>query len=208
MATVASVITLGRYDLRDVNTTLYTDVELLAYLNRALGQLDRALLSLKSDLLHNEDTSTNLAVATNSVTIPTGAISIRSVWFTDDKKQVLPKSVNYIYYKRIQIGSTTGQPDYYALEGTSIIFERTADATYSDLAIYYDKSSTALTAIGNMPFSDRFNDSMRQMMVLCAKHRQELSPAIDAEMYNFFMDAAMGEVISRKYAPRRYKTDF
>ena len=207
MATVATTITNGRYDLRDTNSTLYDDAELLAYLNRALIQLDRALLSLKSDLLHNTDEGTDLADAANSVTATTGAISIRSVWFSDTSKRVIPKSVDYIYYKRKFI-SATGQPDYYALEGTKIIFERTSDQEYTDLVIHYDKASTALTTVGSMPFADRFNESLRQMMVMCAKHRQELSPAIDAEMYNYFMDAAMGEVISRNYASRRYRTDF
>ena len=205
MATVASVITSGRYDLRDPNITQYTDAELLDYLNRELTQLDKALRSINSDWVHATEDSTNLLQDADSVVAPADLMSIRSVWFSSD--QVLPKSVDDVYYKRKYI-SAQGQPDYYALEGLNIIFEREADQLYTTLVIHYNAKSTALTSGGDMPFNDRFNESLRQMMVFLAKNRQELTLVTDAELYNFFTDAVMGEVISRSYSKRRFRTDF
>lgn len=204
-ATVATIITNGRYDLRDTNSTQFADTELVTYLNRGLVQLDASLMSLKSDLIHATEESVDLASAANSVVAPSDLMSIRSVWIGSDR--LIPKPVDYIYYKRKHI-SATGQPDYYAEEGLNIIFERTADQAYSELVIHYNKKSTALTTSGAMPFNDMFNEPLRQTMVMLAKARQEYDIVTDGALLNYFMDAAMTSVITRNYTQRRYKMDF
>ena len=205
MATAANLITDGRYDLRDASSTLFTDAELLAYLNRALVQLDKALLSVNADWIRETDEDTDLYEDDDYVDLSSSVVSIRSVWIGSN--QIIPKSVDYIDYKRKHI-SSQGQPDYYAMKGETLIFEREADQKYSTLVIHYNKKSAVLATTDDMPFNDRFNEPLRQMMVLLAKNRQELSPVMDSELFNFFMDSALGEVITRNYTPRRYRTDF
>jgi hypothetical protein len=205
MATVASIITSGRYDLRDPNKTLYEDEELLNYLNRGLNQLDRALASINSDWVHGTEEATDIALGDDYVVAPADLMSDRSVWIGSNR--LVKRSVDYIYYKRKHI-SAQGKPDDYSLEGLNIIFEREADQLYDDFVIHYNKKSTALTLVGNMPFNDRFNDPLRQIMVLLAKNREETILMADSELYNFFLDSVMGEVVSRNYCPRRFRMDF
>ena len=203
-ATVASVITSMRYDLRDGSTLQYVDLELVEYLNRALRVLDATLSGLKSGWVSNEDTATKLLITENSSTKSTAAIVVREVWIGSD--QLEKKDHDVIYYKR-QFISDTGQPDYFAEEGTNLIFERTADQEY-DLEIYYDKRATALTAVGNMPYDDEFNDPLREAAIILAKRRNEYDVNLDAVLHDFFMGAALKKEMIRKFKPRRYRLGF
>lgn len=204
MATVASVITSGRYDLRDSSELKWSDAELLDYLNRALIQLDNALSANNSDWVYTEDTTTTLSEDGNSVSVPTGTIVVRDVWIGSDR--LFKQDPPVIMYKR-QFVTSERQPYHWAHQGANIIFEATADTDYS-LEIYYDKRATALTSVGDMPYSDEFNGPLRQMMVFCAKNRDEFDVNIDAQMYNFFLDSALGNTIKRTYINRKYRLDY
>jgi hypothetical protein len=204
MTLASSVITSARYDLRDPDKTEYTDPELLDYMNRSMVQLYAVLGAVKSDWVSTTNVATSLLIATNSVAVPSGFSTVRSVWIGSD--EIIKTSVDDIYYKRKYI-TATGQPDYFAIEGATLIFERTADATYA-LTIHYNTSSTALVAAGTMPFSDEFNQPIRQAIVLMAKNRNEYSVSGDAAIYDFFMEAVMSKVISRNHTPKRYRINF
>jgi len=204
MATAASVITSARYDLRDTGSTEYTDAELLDYLNRSQVQLYSVLLALHSDWVHASDTSITLASGDNSVSVPSNMATVRSIWIDDD--QLTKKDVDFIYYKR-KFVSGTGEPDYFALEAQTFIFELTADADY-DLTIYYNKNSTALELIGSMPFNDEFNQPIRQAITVQAKSRNEYDILGDAALFDFMMDAALTKVVSRNHTPKGYRINF
>lgn len=204
MALASAIITSARYDLRDTDSTQYTDAELLDYLNRSLTQLYAVLGSLHSDWVHASDSSKTLSASSNSVTVPSDFATIRSLWIDDD--ELSKQDVDYIYYERKFI-TTAGQPDYYAIEGASIIFERTADQNYP-LIIYYNKKATDLVSSGSMPFSDEFNQPIRQAIVLMAKNRNEYNVVGDSALYDFFMSACTAKAVMRRYAPKRYRIDF
>ena len=200
---VADIITAGRYDLRDASSLQYTDAELLEYLNRALRQLENALSRNKSDWLWTEDLTIDLDEDANYASAPSRCLVVREVWIDSD--QIEKKTHDYVNYRR-QFNSA-GKPTYWAHVGTSINFDRDADQAY-DLKVYFDQRSAALTTSGNMPYGDEFNDALRQMMVFCAKNRQEYAIDLDAQMYNFFLASAMDNVARKKHPRRRYKLDF
>lgn len=79
MATVSAFFTSLRYDLRDYSEHDFPGPELIEYLNRAIIQLDSALLSMDSDWLYRTGTAV-LSSGQNKITQPTGCISIRSMW--------------------------------------------------------------------------------------------------------------------------------
>jgi len=206
MSTVASVITSGRYDLRDTDSTRYEypDAELLDYLNRSLVQLDAALSSLGSDWVQAEDTGTTLADGGESVSRPTRCIAVREVWIDDD--ELVKKDPSFIYYKRKFIDDE-GQPDYFAEQGTNIIFEREADDDYA-LTIYYDQYSAALTALGDMPYDGQFDQPMRQAMVMIAKARNEYDVNLDAQLFDFFMSSAAAKAMKKTFRKKPYYLGF
>jgi len=205
MATAASVIASARYDLRDTDSNQYTDAELLDYLNRGLRQLDAVLSTMSSDRVYVEDTSTTLASGDNHVAARDRCLKVRQVWI--GTSQLTPKSLNYIYYKRNIIGSTTGRPSYYAQGGENILFERTADQDYS-LKIYFDQRTDTLASGTTMPYSDEFNDPLRESIIILAKRRNEYDVNLDAVLYDFFLDATRSIVAKRRYNQKPYYLDF
>ena len=204
MTALSSLITSARYDLRDTGSTEYTDAELVDYFNRAQVELYSVLQSLHSDWVHATDTSITLEEDGNSVDVPSDFATVRSIWIDDD--QIVKKGVDYIYYKRKHI-SDEGQPDYFAIEAAEFIFERTADQDY-DLTVYYNKNSTDLALTDTLPFSDEFNQPLRQAVILQAKSRNEYDLMGDAAMHDFFMAAALAKVVSRRFVPKTCRIDF
>lgn len=196
MATTDSIITEARYDLRDVNSTLYTDAELYYYANRGLVQLDNVLSALNSDWVYNEDSST-LASGRNYLAVPTRCIAVRSVWISSDELEKV--SPEYIYGERKYI-TATGQPYYFAQVGSNLQFERTTDASYT-VKQYYDLRATPLVSGASMPYNDEFNSAIREMIVILGHKRNENNVFPDTEVYNFFYGKLIGNVIRRNHVP-------
>ena len=205
MATAASVITSARYDLRDSSSNQYADTELLDYLNRGLRQLDSVLSTMSSDRVFVEDTSKTLSSSDNYVSAPDRCMKVRQLW--SGTSELTPKNPDYIYYKRNIVGSTTGQPSYYAQAGENIIFERAADDDYS-LKIYFDQRTDTLSSGTTMPYSDELNDPLRESIVILAKRRNEYDVNLDAVLYDFFLDAARSIVVKRRYNKKPYYLGF
>uniref|UniRef100_A0A6H1ZTW8 Uncharacterized protein n=1 Tax=viral metagenome TaxID=1070528 RepID=A0A6H1ZTW8_9ZZZZ len=203
MATASSVITSSRYDLRDTGSIEYSDAELLEYLNRAIISLDAALASLNSDWVEDETTWT-LTTNASTLTQTTNVRTIRTLWIGDDR--IWKTALDEIRRKRKFI-TAAGQPDYYAQNGTTIVFERKADQSYTVTA-HINKATGTLTTSSNMPYNDEFNEPLRQAVVLIAKARNELSVVADAALFEFFMSAATVNVIKRKYIPKKYYLGF
>jgi len=204
MALASAVITSARYDLRDTGSTEFTDAELLDYLNRGQVQLYSVLQSLRSDWVHATDTSITLSEDGNSVSVPSDFSTVRYIWIDDDI--LTQKDVDFIYYRRKHI-SSEAQPVNFAIEAQTFIFDYTADADY-DLTVYYNKDSTALELTDNMPFNSKFDQPLRQIIVLQAKSRNEYDVMGDASLYDYLMDAALAKVISRNRQPKGYRIDF
>lgn len=204
MAKASAIITSARYDLRDTGSTEYLDPELLDYLNRGQVQLYSVLQSLKSDWVHATDTSITLLEDGDSVSVPDDFATVRSIWINSD--QLTKKDVDFIYYKR-QFISGTAQPVFFAIEAETFIFEHAAAAGYA-LTVYYNKDSTDLVLTDSMPFNDKFNQPLRQIIVLQAKSRNEYDILGDAAIYDYLMDAALAKVISRNHEPKGYKLNF
>jgi len=89
----------------------------------------------------------------------------------------------------------------------NFIFERDADADYS-LTVHYNSKPTALVVASDMPYNDIFNDSISKSVVIQAKNRNELGVSIDAVLEDIFHTAATTYVVSRNYAPNRYRSSF
>lgn len=211
MATVQSLITSARYDLRDYGKGLVFDnAELLDYLNRMVGVMDSTLASIESDLVEAESDG-DITFAEDATTADISGLnsglwdSIRSVWIgTDQKTQV---SVNEMRWKRIY-DLTDGEPQYWALSGTDLLFEKTADDDY-DLIIYYNKKTGTLALSSDMPYNSIFDELFREMLVLHAKAKKENKMLnTDQYYYTVFKNRAMEENIRRDYIKKTYSKDF
>jgi hypothetical protein len=202
MATIDTVISNARYDLRDTNSTLYTDAELYLYANRALIQLDNVLSAYNSDWIFNE-TSDTLSIVNNYLAAPTGCMVVRSMWI--GTKELQKKSTTEIYRLRKYI-SSSHEPLYFAHQGANILFECVPDSA-DTIKIWYDKRATALSTGNDMPYNDEFNGIIREMIILLADKRNENEPMADSEIYNFFQDKAIGNVFRRNHITTK-KLDF
>ena len=199
MATVQTVIDNAKYKLRSVNSTQYTDAELLSYLNNdGIFNLDLILAANKSDLSLTKDTSLTLSNGNDSVTLPSTFLDIEALWI--DTTELEKRSLQYIYEK-LQESSTSNQPWAYALAGTSLMFNCLADQDYSLTLFYYTKHAD-LSLTDSMPYDDLFNNTLAQLIVLIAKTRNEVNSLPESAIYDHLRDAVMSNVISRRHVPR------
>jgi hypothetical protein len=75
----------------------------------------------------------------------------------------------------------------------------------NNVTIFYDKKSSALTLAGDMPYSDRFNEFFREMLVMTAKAKKEgIIDRADSLLNEMFRSRAMTEEIQRGFIPRPY----
>jgi len=208
--TAQNIIDSARYDLMDYVDGVgvgieYDDVELLNYLNRLIGLMDSQLSALSSDLVEAEETSINTVASQNYVDI-SGLNSglwtrIRSVWIGSSRLEQV--SLNYMRYTR-QFRSGEAEPTIWALSNNYILFPQDCDAAHTDLNIYYDKKTAALALTDNMPYSDRFNEFFREMLVLLGRGRKKGLTSIDSAITQMFKGRAMQEEIQRGFIPKPY----
>jgi hypothetical protein len=216
MATAQTLIDSARYDLVDFVDGVgvgieFDDTELLNYLNRIVGLMDSHLSALQSDLTEAEELDIDTVASQKYVDI-SGLNSglwhrIRSVWIGSDK--LTQVSLSYMRYTRM-FRSGNAKPSIWALYNDQILFQQGASSAYTNLAIYYDKKSNALTLASDMPYSDRFNEFFREMLVMNAKAKKEgLVDRADSVFNNMFRSRAMTEEIARGFIPRPYNyTEF
>lgn len=211
MATYNTIIDDARYDLRDYQTGLeFDDAELLNFINRMIRILESTLTSLNSDLVQGT-ASLYLLIATNSLSILTALNSgnwdsIRSLWNATDKLQKV--SLDDLYDIRQSASTQTGAPNYWALGGTTLQFDKTADKAYT-LTCYYNSKIGAVVAAGTTPYNGIFDDSIREMLVMHAKAKKEGKTDRAEMIYSeMFRKRAMEIEIRRAFVPKIYVLDF
>lgn len=204
MSTAGSVITSARYDLRDTDETQYSGSELLDYLKRAIKVLDAELAGLNSDWVETQ-TTISLSTTASTVTQPSHAHSIRTLWIDDD--EIRKRDLDVIRRKR-QLIDSAGQPDYYANQGTSIIFERKSNGSYTITAHINQYTPALASSNTTMPFNGEFDDSLRQAVVILAENRQKRDLNASAVLHDVFQSATMKSVIKRNHVKKDYYLGF
>jgi len=193
MATAADIITSARFDLRDTDETQYSDAMLLDFLNRGLRPLSVVLSMLSSDWV-NDTSDLTLASAASTITLPTYFISDITVRISTD--YLTKNSVSSI--RHTLVDSTSDQPENYAIQSTTMMFERVADAEYT-VVLEYNKYEADLASTDTMPYNGECNDILRQFITLSAKSRNEYSIMNDAAIYDFFYEALFSKFVARNY---------
>jgi hypothetical protein len=211
MATAQSIIDSARYDLVDFIDGVgvgieFDDAELLNYLNRMIGLMDSQLSALCSDLVEAEELDIDTVSSQAYVDI-SGLNSglwnrIRSVWIGSTRLEQV--NLDYMRYTR-RFRSGDAKPTIWALWNDQILFPQGDSAARTDLIIYYDKKSAALSLSDSMPYSDRFNEFFREMLVMTAKAKKEgIVDRADSMLNEMFRSRAMTEEIQRGFIPKPY----
>lgn len=95
-------------------------------------------------------------------------------------------------------------PTIYALEDQKIIFPQVAGAV-KQITVHYDKKTATLTLSSSMPYNDRFNEFIREMVVMCAKAKKEgVLARSDTALNSMFRARAMQEEIARGFVKKSY----
>lgn len=211
MATVQSIIDSSRYDLVDYVDGVgvgidFDDAELLNYINRVVGLLDSTLSSLNSDLVEAEELDIDTVSGQSYVDI--SALNsglwhrVRSVWLGSTLLD--PVGLKYMRYTR-KFRSGNAKPTIWTLWGTQILFPQGDSSTRTDLAIYYDKKTAVLTLSSSMPYADRFNEYIREMLVQVAKGKKNDNVTRSDNLFNnLFRQRIMQEEIARGFIPKSY----
>jgi hypothetical protein len=102
-------------------------------------QLGEARLNRKLRLLEQETTATlSLVAGTDEVTLPTGWQETIDVIYAEDKRNIQPQNIKSLNSQRTY-DTTRSRPYLYATTNGKMIFEITADDTYSILINYYER---------------------------------------------------------------------
>lgn len=197
MTTLATLLTSVRYDLRDSDSNVFSDAELVDFFNRMLFQLDTILDSMDSDWVRGS-TTLSLSKDASSVSLPSDFLSDNSLWY--GTAQLDKEDLAYIEEFR-QLQSVSGRPTKYAIGGSSVEFNYTADAAY-DFTFYYNKKNGTLTPASTVPYNDVFNEVLIKTTVLCAKNRNEYDIMGDSLIYDTIRDLALTNTRRRKLIRR------
>ena len=203
MALLSEIITSARYDLKDEESTRDTDAMLVSFVNRALRNLVAVLGAVKSDWV-KAATDLTLSSGNSTVSLPSDFSIANQAWI--DTTEIIKDKWEVVKHT-LRTSSSTGQPYKYALQGTSIQFDATADQNYTVEFLYF-KSIASLTTATTMPFNGEFNDALLEAMVLISKNKDEYDVSGDAALYDFFTKYAMRKVTSRNHKPRRWNLGF
>jgi hypothetical protein len=100
---------------------------------------------------------------------------------------------------------SSARPTIWALEDNKILLPQVAGSV-KQMTVHYDKKSATLALTDSMPFGDRFNEFIREMLVLCAKAKKEgVLERSDQALSSMFRSRAMHEEIARGYVRKPYK---
>lgn len=210
---VSTLISDIRYDLRDYGEQSYDDTYLVNMLNRGVKILERELIAFNSDLTKKSTTAT-LSTSENSVELDNTIDSIIRVYI--DQTELYHITLEELYRRRIDvIGSSTGQPYYYATwikpsgsDGRAIGFDYTADQDYTISYIYNELTST-LTTSSYMPYDDMFNDYLREGVVLFAQSTKDKNIVpVDKLWRDMFRGFLFQTSLASGRMPRYRKKDF
>ena len=207
MATVQTIIDSARYDLGDFGGQKWDNTQLLNFMNRVVPVLDDALISLDSDYTKTT-ASVTLSSGGNTATLPTRCDHVVKVWYDSDL--LLKESLDSLMY-RYQINSSsssTGLPQYWSHNNTNLYFNIDADDDY-DFDVYYHVKTAALALTDSMPYSDSFNEYLREAVISMAhKAKDNQIPNVDQKFYGMFKSIAERYVISRNAELKKYWKDF
>lgn len=203
MALVSSVISSARYDLKDTDSTQYTNAQLLDYLNRSCVQLVSYLGSIGSDWV-KKSSDLSLLSGNNYVALPTDFSTPISAWI--GANEIEKFSWEQIIYDQRTI-STSNKPSRYAIDGSNMIFDTTADANYT-VECVYNRTISELALTDTMPFNSEYNQPLRQAIVLIAKNIDEYDVSGDAALYDFFINACAIKTIQRNHNRKYYNLGF
>jgi hypothetical protein len=98
----------------------------------------------------------------------------------------------------------SSEPSLWALHDNKVLWE-TAAGSVKNLLIEYDKKTAALELTDNMPYTSRFDEFFREMVVAHAKAKKEgVVDKSDIMWNDMFRQRAMQEEISRGFVPKAY----
>lgn len=96
-------------------------------------------------------------------------------------------------------------PSIWCLHDNNILFPQVPGAV-KNLLIEYDKKTAELALTDNMPYTDRFNEFFREMVVAHAKAKKEgVVDKSDIMFQDHFRQRAMQEEIGRGFVPKAYR---
>lgn len=166
------------YDLKDergldFGVQIYTD-----YLNRAIRRLAFAFAKNKMNINKKIGTALSLTVGLNEVALPTDFLA--EEYFYVSTRTTPLKKLDGELGLMLYVGDTSkGEPVSYLIRGSTLIVKPIADATYSIMPLYWYIPARITKMTDTVPFSEIFDDPLREFIVALAMHRDEYS--IDLE---------------------------
>jgi len=195
--TTTTIKTDVRYELRDEDKVLYSDAELLAYINKCLEMTYEILVYEKSELIRTGTGTVTTVAGTQSYALADNTMGDlwvpHRIWVdTYEPMDWCEEEDLYDTINEEEAGNTShrSQPDEYCIVGDYLWFKEAPDDAYT-VRLKYFPNFIPLTTGGTMPYKNLFNQEIIEGVKLLAKYRNELDVQIESILKDLFQNRAL-----------------
>lgn len=203
--TAADLITKARYELRDTNTRVFEDAELLRYLNKSCDVIYSLLIDLESDMVLTGSENFNTVAGTE--TYDKAAQGFDDIWTmnqiwvdTYPPMEQVEESERYDYVNQEEAGNTGGRsiPEKYYFAGDNVGLLPIPDDVYTIRLTYYPNFVPLASTSATVPFKNLFNLELVESLLIFAKNRNQRNFNLNEALLNIFSDRAKRIVKKRR----------
>jgi hypothetical protein len=185
VATAAQVLTDIRYEVKDTDSTNYTDAELVAYINEAVRNLTHEIAVSHPDFWlasgQAYTATSNILANTEDYDLPAAFYQMLRVQVTDSAGDN-----SLLYPIDLDRAADVDAKGYMLIYGHIYLYPTPTVAVTSGLLIHYVATPAEVTAADTtaaVPLSGFFEDMIRQYAVLKCKMRQGESSGDFGQIY-------------------------
>lgn len=201
--TTTTIKTQLRYELRDVNSTQYTDAELLSYINKCLEIAYEELVDYNSEIVRTGSGTITTVAGTQKYALSSNSMgdfwAPSKLWIEEyEPMEMCTEDDLFDAINAYEVSASSGRalPDEYCIIGDYVWFKDIPDDAYT-VQVRYFPNFTPLTTGGTMPFRNLFNQEVVEGVKLFAKYRNNKGVQVEAILRDIFHTRAM-KIVGRR----------
>lgn len=188
--TVELIINNSIARAKDPKKTQWSDIQLLAFLNKAYDHIHKTLILARSEIVITESTIT-MVTLTQEYSLATNladfwGMTENGVYFADVVEPLIP--LTFEDKQRAENETTDTYPESYYITNLNLgvidIPTGTSAAAHPTLNCRYYKKNTPLASGGDMPYNNIFNEPMSSFMDYVAVLKTTAPTAELTTLYN------------------------
>jgi len=185
MTTTSELIASARIDIADPSSTVFTDAQMLDYLNRGFRQVHEKLVEWDADIIRARQT---IAVTSgdDAYDLPAGYWLTCFMYIDGEANHLIQLKADALLKYPV---TQTGTPFGYLISGTEIILRWMPNATKT-LYHYHYIAYSNLALLATTPFNGLFDQVARQFVASMALNRNEYNTQVELAILKYLEESA------------------